>query len=88
MLTESFDDGLSVLRHLMRWHLIDMAYVTVNESKKVKSSWRSTDGNLIEGRRPRFDDLPREVGTLVDPRRNTWTSLLFPVCDMRPATQR
>lgn len=61
MLTERFDEGILLLRRLMGWHMIDVAYVPVNESKRSKSSWVARDGTEVRGRRPHFDDLPREV---------------------------
>lgn len=57
MLTEQFDEGLLVLRHLLGWNLVDLTYIKANITKKGAKRW---DGlPLVDA--PHFDDLPKEV---------------------------
>ena len=56
-MTERLDEGLLVLRHLMGWHLIDVTYMTLNETKEGQRRW---DGKPFVDR-PDFDDLSKEV---------------------------
>lgn len=57
MLTERLDEGLLVLRHLLHWQLIDLTYMTLNETKGGSRRW---DGKPFVDI-PHFDDLPKEV---------------------------
>lgn len=60
MLTEALDEGLLVLRHLMRWHMIDVAYVKMRESGRPKTEWTAANGTTV-ATRPDYHDLPVEV---------------------------
>lgn len=58
LLTEEFDEGLMVLRRLLRWEMVDMTYVSVY---KTTAGARRYDGKpLVDA--PRFEDLPVQVG--------------------------
>lgn len=59
MLTERLDEGLLVLRHVLHWHLIDVTYIILNETRKGAKRW---DGAPFVNT-PDFDDLPKEVHT-------------------------
>ena len=57
MLTERLDEGLLVLRHMLHWHLIDLTYCDLNETKAGTKRW---DGKPFVDR-PAFDSLPEEA---------------------------
>lgn len=57
LLTERFDEGLMVLRHLLRWHMIDMTYSTLMETKIGSQRY---DGKYLK-HAPKFDDLDKAV---------------------------
>ncbi|CAN0281962.1 unnamed protein product [Ascophyllum nodosum] len=62
IMTDRLDEGLLVLRHLMGWHLIDVTYMTLNETKEGQRRW---DGKPFVDR-PDFDDLSKEVQDKID----------------------
>lgn len=57
MLTERLDEGLLVLRHMLHWHLIDLTYCDLNETKAGTRRW---DGKPFVDR-PDFDSLPEKA---------------------------
>lgn len=57
LLTERFDEGLLLLRHMLGWSLIDLTYFSLNKNKEGTRRW---DGKLLAGE-PHFDDLSQEV---------------------------
>lgn len=57
MLTERFDQGLLLLRHMLQWSLVDLTYVSINKTKQGARRW---DGKPLVDK-PRFGDLPKEV---------------------------
>ena len=57
LLTERFDEGLMVLRNLLKWHLVDMTYIPVN--KTAGRNGRTATGDLKD--RAHFDNLPEDV---------------------------
>eukprot|EP00904_Undaria_pinnatifida_P003356 jgi/Undpi1/13020/HiC_scaffold_8.g02683.m1 len=60
MITERFDESLMVLRHILRWHMIDMTYVYLNQTAGLKKG-----GEVLPERSP-FDELPRNVRDKID----------------------
>lgn len=55
--TESFDEGLVVLRRLLGWHMIDITYASMFATKSGTTRY---DGlPLVDV--PHFDDLPKPV---------------------------
>lgn len=58
LLTEEFDEGLMVLRRLLKWEMVDMTYVSVY---KTTAGARRYDGKPLVNA-PLFEDLPAEVG--------------------------
>lgn len=61
ILTEEFDEGLMVLRHLLGWDMIDLTYSVMMETKKGAVRW--DDKGLVDV--PTFDSLPQWVSTTV-----------------------
>ncbi len=57
LLTEQFDEGLMVLRRLLKWDMVDMTYLSMY--KTVKGSKRYDGKELIDA--PLFNDLPEHV---------------------------
>ena len=57
IITERFDEGLLLLRQMLRWELIDLTYVVVNETK---DSNKANNGKSFVNP-PDFDDLPRKA---------------------------
>lgn len=57
MLTENLDEGLMVLRRMLRWDLIDVTYVSLY---KTKAGSRRYDGKTLADV-PHFDDLRPQV---------------------------
>lgn len=57
MLTERLDEGLLVLRHMLHWHLIDLTYRDLNETK---AGTRRFDGKPFVDR-PDFGSLPEKA---------------------------
>lgn len=57
LLTERLDEGLMVLRRLMRWDLIDVTYVSLY---KTTAGSRRYDGKVLADV-PHFDDLRPQV---------------------------
>lgn len=55
LITERFDEGLMVLRNLLRWHLVDMTYTSVN-----KTAGREGRMGVLKDRSP-FEKLPKDV---------------------------
>ncbi|CAN0230044.1 unnamed protein product [Scytosiphon promiscuus] len=62
ILAERFDEGLLVLRRMMQWHMIDLTYCVLNETKVGQSRW---DGIPFVDR-PHFDSLPKQVQEKID----------------------
>ncbi|CAM9149828.1 unnamed protein product [Ectocarpus sp. 4 AP-2014] len=62
LLTEEFDEGLMVLRRLLRWEMVDMTYVSVF---KTTAGARRYDGKPLVNS-PRFEDLPVQVQQIID----------------------
>ena len=57
LLTEKFDESLMIMRHILRWHMIDMTYVYLNRTEGFKKN-----KDVLKSRRP-FDNLPSHVST-------------------------
>lgn len=57
LLTERLEEGLMVLRRMFQWHMIDMVYFTLNETKTGERRWDSKP--VIN--RPSFDSLPEKA---------------------------
>lgn len=57
MLTEEVDEGLMVLRRLLKWDMVDMTYLSMY--KTTKGSTRYDGKELVDT--PHFDDLPEHV---------------------------
>lgn len=57
LLTEEFDEGLMVLRRLLKWDMVDMTYLSMY--KTAKGSRRYDGKELVDA--PHFDDLPEHV---------------------------
>eukprot|EP00903_Cladosiphon_okamuranus_P017350 g15984.t1 len=62
ILTEQFDEGLMVLRRLLGWDMVDMTYLTKNET--VDGARRYGGVTLVTP--PQFDDLPEDVQQIID----------------------
>lgn len=60
MLTERFDEGLMLLRRIMRWHFIDATYVSLNPSRPTTTGRISKEGTEVFTR-PHYDDLSPDV---------------------------
>eukprot|EP00904_Undaria_pinnatifida_P012460 jgi/Undpi1/8344/HiC_scaffold_25.g10812.m2 len=61
-LTDRFDEGLMILRRILGWSMIDMTYITLNETKAGSRRW---DGKPFVDT-PSFDDLPEKVQNKID----------------------
>eukprot|EP00752_Nemacystus_decipiens_P008220 g7350.t1 len=62
LLTERFDEGLMVMRNLLKWHLVDVTYVPVN---KTFGRLGRTATGAIKGR-SHFENLPEDVQRTID----------------------
>lgn len=63
LLTDRFEEGLMLLRNIFRWHLIDLSYITLNQTKTRMSAAkkRANKKRGVEDHRPTFDELSIEV---------------------------
>lgn len=57
MVTERFDEGLLLLGQMLRWELIDLTYVVVNETKEGNKAINGV--SFVNP--PDFEDLPQEA---------------------------
>eukprot|EP00903_Cladosiphon_okamuranus_P011852 g11134.t2 len=62
VLTERLDEGLLVMRRMLHWHMIDLTYCDLNETKAGDRRW---DGKPFVDR-PHFDSLPEKVQQKID----------------------
>ncbi|CAM9357794.1 unnamed protein product [Ectocarpus fasciculatus] len=62
MLTERMDESLAILRRLLGWHMIDVTYASLNETR---AGARRYDGKPLTDR-PDFCDLSKEVQARID----------------------
>ncbi|CAN0088221.1 unnamed protein product, partial [Ectocarpus sp. 6 AP-2014] len=57
LLTERLEEGLLVLARMLHWHMIDLTYCDLNETKAGSRRW---DGKPFVSR-PHFDSLPSKA---------------------------
>ncbi|CAM9406196.1 unnamed protein product [Ectocarpus sp. 12 AP-2014] len=62
LLAERLDEGLLTLGRMLHWHMIDLTYFDLNETKEGS---RRQDGKMLVTR-PHFDSLPKQVQTIID----------------------
>lgn len=62
LLTDRFAEGLMLLRNIFRWHMIDLSYISLNETNaRMKASKKNAKRKGSEVRRPTFDELSIQV---------------------------
>ncbi|CAM9325575.1 unnamed protein product [Ectocarpus sp. 12 AP-2014] len=62
LLAERLDEGLLTLGRMLHWHMIDLTYLDLNETKEGS---RRGDGKTLVNR-PHFDSLPKQVQNRID----------------------
>ncbi|CAB1115715.1 unnamed protein product [Ectocarpus sp. CCAP 1310/34] len=62
LLAERLDEGLLTLGRMLHWHMIDLTYCDLNETKEGSRRW---DGKTVVTR-PQFDSLPKQVRNKID----------------------
>lgn len=65
LVTDRFTEGLMLLRNIFRWHLIDLSYISLNETNarmSAAAAKKTTDKKKgVKAHRPTFDDLSIQV---------------------------
>ncbi|CAM9411183.1 unnamed protein product, partial [Laminaria digitata] len=68
LLTDRFEEGLMLLRNIFRWHLIDLSYISLNQTQTRMSAAkkRASEKRGVEDHRPTFDELSIEAQNKID----------------------